>query len=66
MTLITGIALVVLVVCFFACSLPWGGKPARFVGTPWEGPLVIAAVGSLFIGFVLVIAGWPQLGTVVR
>jgi uncharacterized integral membrane protein len=65
-TFLTGIILVVLVVSFFVCSLPRGGNLAWFVGTRWETPLVLGAVGSLLIGFVLVMDGWSQLKTGVQ
>ena len=60
MKLVFGIALVALVVSFFLCSLPRQGKLARFIGTPWETPLLLAATCSLAIGIVLVVAGWSQ------
>ena len=54
MELIAGILLAVLSLGAFVCSLPRHGKTARFVGTEWEGYVVVMMIGFLGIGVVLV------------
>jgi hypothetical protein len=55
MELIAGIVLVLLSLGAFVHSLPRHGKTARFVGTEWEGYVVVMMIGVLGIGVVLVI-----------
>ena len=61
MTLIGGVVLIVLTVSLFVYSLPRGGKTARFVGSEWEGYVVVAMVGALSIGLIMTIVGAAQL-----
>ena len=61
MTLIVGIALVVLSIGSFVRSLPREGRTAKFVGTHWEGYVVAGMIGVLGLGVVLCIAGLVQL-----
>jgi hypothetical protein len=61
MTLISGVALVLLSAAAFFYSLPRGGKLARFVGSQWEGYIVVAMIAGLGVGVMLVISGATQL-----
>ena len=61
MTLIVGIALVMLSIGSFVRSLPREGRTAKFVGTHWEGYVVAGMIGVLGLGVVLCIAGLVQL-----
>ena len=47
MELIAGIVLVLLSLGAFVYSLPRHGKTARFVGTEWEGYVVVMMIGVL-------------------
>jgi hypothetical protein len=57
MTLIFGLAVMLVAIAALYFSLPRGGKTSWFVGTKWEAYLVVAMVGSVGVGLLLVIAG---------
>ena len=57
MTLITGIAIVALALFALIYSRPHKGKSARFVGSFWEGYIVVGMVGLLGVGIITVIVG---------
>ena len=59
--LITGAALLLLSVGAFFYSLPRDGKVARFVGSKWEGYIVVVMIGGLGIGAMFVISGAMQM-----
>ena len=56
MTLILGIALVLAAVAAFVFSLPRGGKTARFVGSEWEGYIVVLLICAFGLGSMLVLS----------
>ena len=55
-----GLPLVTLAIAIVALSLPRSGKLARYVGTPWEDPIVLATVCILAVGIMLTIFGTPH------
>ena len=57
MTLVSGLALMLVAIVVFYYSLPRKGKTAWFVGTEWEGYVVVAIIGALGVGLLLVIGG---------
>ena len=57
MTLFVGIALTVAALATFVYSLPRGGKTARFVGSQWEGYVVVAVLCVFGLGLMLAING---------
>jgi hypothetical protein len=57
MTLISGLALMLVAIAAFYYSVPRKGKTAWFVGTEWEGYVVVAMIGALGVGLMLMIAG---------
>ncbi len=61
MTLIFGLVLVVLATAAFIYSLPRGGRPARFVGTEWEGYVVVGLIGAIGIGLIMTLSGAIRL-----
>lgn len=61
MTLILGVALVLLAAVAFFTSLPRGGKVARFVGTSGEGYIVVSMLVVFGTGLLLVVGGAAEL-----
>ena len=61
MTLIAGILMVVLAVGSFAYSLPRGGQHARFVGTQWEGYVVVGMIAVTGAGLIMVVSAMVEL-----
>lgn len=57
MTLISGLALMLVTITAFYFSLPREGKTAWFVGTEWEGYVVVLMISGLGMGVMLVVAG---------
>jgi hypothetical protein len=57
MLLISGIVLIALVVALFVYSLPRKGKPAGFVGTPWEPYIAILLISGLGLGVLVTVSG---------
>ena len=57
MFIFAGLVLTVAAAAVFYFSLPRGGKTARFVGTEWEGYVVVAMIGVLGIGVIMTIVG---------
>jgi hypothetical protein len=57
MILATGIVLLLGAAACFIYSLPRGGKTARFVGGEWEGYAVVAMIGGMGIGILLIVTG---------
>lgn len=56
-----GLLLITFAIATIALSLPRGGKLARYAGTPWEGPIVLATVCILAVGIVLAMFGTPHI-----
>ncbi|HET7680069.1 MAG TPA: hypothetical protein VFK79_08055 [Xanthobacteraceae bacterium] len=61
MTIIIGVAFVVLGAAAFIYSLPRGGRVARFVGTNWEGYAVVMMISLLAVGLVMIISGIAEV-----
>ena len=61
MVLASGIALVALAFAAFFYSMPRGGKTARFVGSEWEGYVVVVMLCVFGIGAMLVVSAVGQL-----
>jgi len=61
--LLIGFALTMMTVFLFVYSLPKGGKVARFVGTEWEGYVVVIFVGLFGIGAIFAIIGVAAIVT---
>lgn len=57
MFILAGLVMTVAAAAVFYFSLPRGGKTARFVGTEWEGYVVVAMIGVLGIGVIMTIVG---------
>jgi hypothetical protein len=57
MNLIFGVALTLGGIAAFFYSLPRKGKTAWFVGTEWEGYVVVAMISAVGVGLMLMIAG---------
>jgi hypothetical protein len=57
MFILAGLVMAVAAAAVFYFSLPRGGKTARFVGTEWEGYVVVAMIGVLGIGVIMTIVG---------
>jgi hypothetical protein len=57
MNLIFGLALTLGGIAAFYYSLPRKGKTARFVGTEWEGYVVVAMISAICVGLILMFAG---------
>ena len=55
--LIAGIAMMVAAFAAFYSSLPREGKMARFVGSQWEGYIVVAMIGTFAVGAILAVHG---------
>jgi hypothetical protein len=60
-SMIVGLALLLLSLVAFSFALPRGGKVAGFVGSPWEGYIVIVMVLGICGGVMLAVAGVVQL-----
>jgi hypothetical protein len=56
MTLISGLALMLVAIAAFYYSLPRKGKAAWFVGTQWEGYVVVIMIGALGVGLMLALS----------
>jgi hypothetical protein len=63
LTLVSGIVLVALAGGAFVYSLPRRGKSAWFVGSELEGYAVVAMIGGLGMGLILVMAGIADVRT---
>jgi hypothetical protein len=61
--LITGVVLITLTLAAFVYSLPRKGKHAWFVGSEWEGYVVVFMVGGFGLGAVFIILGLGDLMT---
>ncbi len=61
MILILGIGIFALSIGAIVFSLPRGGRTARFVGSEWEGYVVVAMIGSACIGLIMTVAGLMRL-----
>ena len=57
MFILAGLVMTVAAAAVFYFFLPRDGKTARFVGTEWEGYVVVAMIGVLGIGVILTIVG---------
>ena len=57
MFILAGLVMAVAAAAVFYFSLPRGGKTTRFVGTEWEGYVVVAMIGVLGIGVIMTIVG---------
>jgi len=64
MTLIVGAVLFVVALAAFIFSLPRGGKTAWFVGSEWEGYVVVFMLGVFGLGVMLLINGATQFAKV--
>jgi hypothetical protein len=56
MTRISGLALMLVAIAAFYYSLPRKGKAAWFVGTQWEGYVVVIMLGALGVGLMLALS----------
>jgi hypothetical protein len=56
-TLVFGIVVMVLMGGFFAYSLPRGGRSAWYVGSEWEGYIVVVMIGSFGVGLMFAVQG---------
>ncbi len=56
MTLILGIIIFLAAAAAFVFWLPRGGKTARFVGTEWEGYVVVLLICAFGLGSMLVVS----------
>jgi hypothetical protein len=61
--LISGLVLTAITLLGFVYSLPRKGKHAWFVGSEWEGYVVVLMVGGFGLGAVLIILGVGDLMT---
>jgi hypothetical protein len=61
MALLLGILIAALAVVAFVFSLPRGGKTARFVGSQWEGYVVVLMLCTFGVGLMLMASGAAQL-----
>jgi hypothetical protein len=61
MILAMGIVLMLGAAACFVYSLPRDGKTARFVGGEWEGYAVVAMIGGVGIGILLIITATISL-----
>ena len=61
MFLAAGIAMAVLGLSAFVYSLPRGGKVAPFVGSQWEGYVVVLIIGFFAVGLILSLLGTIEL-----
>jgi len=61
MSLIFGGVLFVAALAAFFFSLPRGGKSAWFVGSQWEGYVVVFMLGVFGLGVMLLINGAAQM-----
>ncbi len=61
MFIVLGLVLTIAAAAVFYFSLPRGGKTARFVGTEYEGYVVVAMIGVLGIGVIMAIVGATSL-----
>jgi len=57
MTMLVGAVLLAASLAVYVYSLPRGGRTARFVGSPWEGYIVVGLVCLLGLGLLLTITG---------
>jgi hypothetical protein len=60
-TLAFGVVLTVLAGAFFYFSLPKEGRTARFVGSEWEGYVVVAYICIFGLGVLLLVNGAAQM-----
>jgi hypothetical protein len=56
MTLIIGIIALVVFGAALYYSIPRGGKTARFVGSEWEGYIVVAMISGIAMGAILTVS----------
>ena len=56
MTLIIGIIALVVFGTALYYSMPRGGKTARFVGSEWEGYIVVAMISGIATGAILTVS----------
>jgi hypothetical protein len=61
MVLILGAAFIAAAIIGFLYSLPRDQRVAAFVGTAWEPYVVVAMVGGLCFGIVMIISGAIEL-----
>ena len=61
MTMLVGAVILAASLAAFLYSLPRGGRTARFVGSPWEGYIVVMLVCLLGLGVLLTITGAVEL-----
>ena len=61
MTMLVGVVLLAASLAAFMYSLPRRGKTAKFVGSAWEGYVVVALICVLALGLTLAISGAVEL-----
>ena len=61
MTMLVGAVLLAASLAVYVYSLPRGGRTARFVGSAWEGYIVVGLVCLLGLGLLLTITGTIEL-----
>ena len=61
MTMLVGAVILAASLAAFVYSLPRGGRTAKFVGSPWEGYIVVGLVCLLGLGLLLTITGAIEL-----
>ena len=54
---VIGIVITIAAALAFVWSLPRAGRTAWYVGSEWEGYVVVALVGAFGLGIVLTISG---------
>lgn len=52
-----GIVVMALMVGFFSYSLPRGGRSAWYVGSEWEGYVVVIIIGCFGLGLMMAVKG---------
>jgi hypothetical protein len=57
MNLLVGVVLLAASLAVFSYSLPRGGKTAKFVGSQWEGYIVVGLLCIFALGLTLAITG---------
>jgi hypothetical protein len=57
MTLLVGLVLTLAALAAFAYSMPRGGKTAKFVGSKWEGYIVVGMICVFGLGLMMMING---------
>ena len=61
MNLLVGVVLLAASLAAFSYSLPRGGKTAKFVGSQWEGFIVVGMICVIGFGLMLAITGAIEL-----